>query len=88
MEGSLSGFGGPTWGADSTSPQSTERSRERSAQPPTGTDSAILDDRRLPANSIRGRIIKKKKIYEKRNRTVESNFAYKCIIYNINYILF
>ncbi|XP_050446314.1 probable nuclear hormone receptor HR3 isoform X2 [Cataglyphis hispanica] len=56
MEGSLSGFGGPTWGADSTSPQSTERSRERSAQPPTGTGSAILDDRRLPANSIRAQI--------------------------------
>lgn len=60
MEGSLSGFGGPTWGADSTSPQPTEgsRSRERSAQPPSGTGSAILDDRRLQANSIRGRAIK------------------------------
>ncbi|CAL1673351.1 unnamed protein product [Lasius platythorax] len=56
MEGSLSGFGGPTWGADSTSPQSTERSRERSAQPPAGAGSAILDDRRLPANSIRAQI--------------------------------
>lgn len=60
MEGSLSGFGGPTWGADSTSPQSTERSRsrERSAQPLSDAGSAVLDDRRLQANSIRGRAIK------------------------------
>jgi len=60
MEGSLSGFGGSKWGADSTSPQPTERerSRERSAQPPSGAGSAILDDRRLQANSIRGRVIK------------------------------
>lgn len=60
MEGSLSGFGGSTWGADSTSPQPTERSRsrERSAQPPSDAGSAILDDRRLQANSIRGRAIK------------------------------
>jgi hypothetical protein len=58
MEGSLSGFGGPTWGADSTSPQSTEgsRSRERFAQPPVDAGSAVADDHRLQANSIRGRI--------------------------------
>ncbi|XP_072750798.1 probable nuclear hormone receptor HR3 isoform X7 [Anoplolepis gracilipes] len=56
MEGSLSGFGGLTWGADSTSPQSTERSRERSAQLLTGANSAILDDRRSSANSIRAQI--------------------------------
>ncbi|XP_018302841.1 probable nuclear hormone receptor HR3 isoform X2 [Mycetomoellerius zeteki] len=58
MEGSLSGFGGSTWGADSTSPQPTERSRsrERSAQPPSDAGSAILDDRRLQANSIRAQI--------------------------------
>ncbi|EGI58394.1 Putative nuclear hormone receptor HR3 [Acromyrmex echinatior] len=58
MEGSLSGFGGPTWGADSTSPQPTERSRsrERSAQPLSDAGSAILDDRRLHANSIRAQI--------------------------------
>lgn len=64
MEGSLSGFGGPTWGADSTSPQPTERSRsrERSVQPPSGAGSAILDDRRLQANSIRGRAIKETEI--------------------------
>ncbi|KAL0121461.1 hypothetical protein PUN28_006753 [Cardiocondyla obscurior] len=58
MEGSLSGFGGPAWGADSTSPQPTERSRsrERSAQPPSGAGGAILDDRRLQTNSIRAQI--------------------------------
>ncbi|XP_039310284.1 LOW QUALITY PROTEIN: probable nuclear hormone receptor HR3 [Solenopsis invicta] len=58
MEGSLSGFGGPTWGADSTSPQPAEkpRSRERSAQPLSGAGNAILDDRRLQANSIRAQI--------------------------------
>lgn len=60
MEGSLSGFGGSMWGADSTSPQPAERSRsrERSAQTPIGAGSATLDDHRLQTNSIRGRTIK------------------------------
>ncbi|XP_015589106.1 probable nuclear hormone receptor HR3 isoform X2 [Cephus cinctus] len=55
MEGNLSVFGGPTWGADSTSPQPPEARTGPSNQ--TGSPSnTILDDRRVQANSIRAQI--------------------------------
>lgn len=54
METNLSVFGGPTWGADSTSPHSLESSTGQPSQSGSPENSA-LDDRRAQVNSIRGR---------------------------------
>lgn len=54
MEGSLSTFGGPSWGADSTSPQPPETRTRVPVQTPASPENTLLDDRRLQVNSIRG----------------------------------
>ncbi|XP_047365205.1 probable nuclear hormone receptor HR3 isoform X1 [Vespa velutina] len=55
MEGSLSVFGGSTWGADSTSPQPREDTRQRTGPiQPTSPANNTADDRKLHVNSIRG----------------------------------
>ena len=54
MEGSLSTFGGPSWGADSTSPQPPETARTRVPVQTPSPENNVLDDRRLQVNSIRG----------------------------------
>lgn len=54
MEGSLSTFGGPSWGADSTSPQPPETRTRVPVQTPGSPENTLLDDRRLQVNSIRG----------------------------------
>ncbi|KAF7384774.1 hypothetical protein HZH68_014386 [Vespula germanica] len=57
MEGSLSVFGGSTWGADSTSPQPREDSRQRTGPTqPTSPANNTADDRKLHVNSIRAQI--------------------------------
>ncbi|OAD62016.1 putative nuclear hormone receptor HR3 [Eufriesea mexicana] len=56
MEGSLSTFGGPSWGADSTSPQPPETSRTRLPVQTPSPENTLLDDRRLQVNSIRAQI--------------------------------
>ncbi|KAF3425141.1 hypothetical protein E2986_11800 [Frieseomelitta varia] len=56
MEGSLSTFGGPSWGADSTSPQPPETARTRVPVQTPSPENNILDDRRLQVNSIRAQI--------------------------------
>ncbi|XP_043287581.1 probable nuclear hormone receptor HR3 isoform X2 [Venturia canescens] len=61
MEGNLSVFDGPTWGADSTSPQRNEPRTGRltiQTEPPGGpnTTTILLDDRRVQVNSIRAQI--------------------------------
>ncbi|KAK2587136.1 hypothetical protein KPH14_002894 [Odynerus spinipes] len=57
MEESLSVFGGSTWGADSTSPQPREDSRnQRGAAQPASLANNPADDRKLQVNSIRAQI--------------------------------
>ncbi|XP_026669957.1 probable nuclear hormone receptor HR3 isoform X2 [Ceratina calcarata] len=56
MEGSLSTFGGPSWGADSTSPQPPEISRTRLSVQASSPENTNSDDRRLQVNSIRAQI--------------------------------
>lgn len=62
MEGILSVFEAPTWGADSTSPQPPEaRTRLSQQSDNNNPGNNIVDDRRVQANSIRGRMFIKKK---------------------------
>ncbi|KAK1127528.1 hypothetical protein K0M31_004060 [Melipona bicolor] len=58
MEGSLSTFGGPSWGADSTSPQPPETARTRVPVQTPSPENNVFDDRRLHVNSIREAICK------------------------------
>lgn len=54
MEGDLSVFDGPTWGADSTSPQPTDARTRAATGQGDAPGNTVLDDRRVQANSIRG----------------------------------
>lgn len=81
MEGSLSTFGGPSWGADSTSPQPPETTRTRvSVQTPSPENNLLDDPVRLQVNSIRGTLNYGKFEYFE----LCPIFTYRCILIQFN----